>query len=54
MVKLTENLDGAIVRREVCVFNQFSDVRTCFDWDNGSKRRDMKNANGDWYKVEGK
>jgi hypothetical protein len=51
IMKVTENLDGKIVRREVCSFNSHGDVRSCLDWDKGSTHRDMKNKNGDWEKV---
>ena len=51
IMKVTENLDGKIVRREVCSFNSHSDVRSCLDWDKGTTHRDMKNASGEWEKV---
>jgi hypothetical protein len=51
IMKVTENLDGKIIRREVCTFNKHGDVRSCLNWDTGSTHRDMKNASGDWEKV---
>jgi hypothetical protein len=51
IMKVTENLDGKIVRRELCSFNSHGDVRSCLDWDKGSTHRDMKNAKGEWEKV---
>jgi hypothetical protein len=51
IMKVTENLDGKVVRREVCSFNAHGDVRSCLDWDKGSTHRDMKNAKGKWETV---
>jgi hypothetical protein len=51
IMKVTENLDGKIIRREVCSFNSHGDVRSCLDWDKGSTHRDMKNAKGEWERV---
>jgi hypothetical protein len=51
MLRVTENLDGKIIQREVCTFNSFGDIRVCFDWDKGTTHRDMKNRNGEWYGV---
>jgi hypothetical protein len=45
MVKVTKDMNDKILRREVCSFNDAVD--TCYDWDDGTARRDMK----DWYKV---
>lgn len=53
-VKVTEDVSGKVIRREVCELNSYSDVRECFVWDTGTIRRDMKNAKGDWYEVERK
>lgn len=51
MIRVTENLNGKIIQREVCTFNSFGDIRVCFDWDKGSTHRDMKNNRGQWYGV---
>jgi hypothetical protein len=51
LVKVAKSGSGELKRREVCVFNEFQDVRTCLDWDTGEKHRDMKNSSGKWYKV---
>ena len=53
MVKITEDLDGKIVEREICTFNYPKDVRTCVNWDTSKTHRDMKNVKGDWYQVSG-
>jgi hypothetical protein len=50
-VKVTKDIDDKIISREVCSFNDSGDIRKCFNWDNGSTRRDMKDTNGNWYKV---
>ena len=51
-MKVTENLDGKTLKREVCSFNrQNGDVRTCFDWDTGENRRDKKDRDGNWRRV---
>lgn len=51
MVRMTEDANGNLVSRDFCIFNEFDDVRTCTDWDTGSKTREMKNGQGDWVKV---
>jgi hypothetical protein len=51
IMKVTENLDGKIARREICRFNVHGDIRSCVDWDTGATHQDMKNSNGDWEKV---
>jgi len=50
-VKVVKEMNDKIISREVCTFNDTADIRTCFDWDNGSTHRDMKDTKGDWYKV---
>ena len=52
IAKTTENAAGKVIAREVCVFNQFLDVRVCRDWDTGASVRDMKNSKGQWIKVD--
>lgn len=49
--KVTENLNGALIKREVCEMNQFGDVRTCLDWDTKETHTDMKDAIGNWTRV---
>ncbi|HEY8096253.1 MAG TPA: hypothetical protein VIE65_09235 [Methylobacter sp.] len=51
MVRTTEDANGKIIAREICGFNQFGDVRVCTDFDRGTSRRDMKDANGTWSKI---
>ena len=50
-LKTVEDMDGKIITREVCSFNDFKDVRSCYNWDTGAAHRDMKNATGDWIKI---
>jgi hypothetical protein len=52
LLKVTEDLDGKMVGREICSFNSFRDIRSCTDWDTGIAHRDMKNPNGDWLHVD--
>ena len=52
MVKTTEDSNGKLISREMCEFNQFGDVRDCVDWDRGTTHRDMKDANGNWAKID--
>jgi hypothetical protein len=42
---------GKAVKHEICSFNEFSDVRFCMDWSSGESHRDMKDSQGNWYKV---
>ena len=48
ILKVTEDMNGKMVRREICSFNSFGDVRSCTNWDNGETHKDMKNKNGEW------
>jgi hypothetical protein len=50
-VMVTKNMNDKIVNREICSFNDSLDIRKCANWDDGSTRRDMKDTNGNWYKV---
>ena len=49
--KVVKDMNDKIIRREICSFNKSLDIRKCFDWDDGTSHRDMKDANGSWYKV---
>jgi ATP-dependent protease ClpP protease subunit len=51
IIKVTEDLNGKIIEREICTFNKPGDVRSCWNWDTKRGHRDMKNERGDWYKV---
>jgi hypothetical protein len=51
VVLTRENLDGKIIEREFCTFNDFGDVRSCTNWDTKARHRDMKDAKGVWSKV---
>jgi hypothetical protein len=51
MIKETEDMNGKLLSHEICRFNDFKDVRTCDNWDDGSTHRDMQDANGDWQKI---
>jgi hypothetical protein len=46
-----QDLNGKTMRREVCELNNSNDVRSCVDWDTGTKHRDAKNTKGDWIKI---
>jgi hypothetical protein len=50
-LKTVEDMNGKIVRRESCQFNEFNDIRTCLNWDTGASHRDMKDIKGDWSKI---
>lgn len=51
IMKRTEDMDGKTLKKEVCSFNAYGDVRSCLNWDTGETERDMKNESGDWYQV---
>lgn len=51
MVRVTENIDNQMIARDVCTFNDFSDIRQCMNWDTGVMTREMKDAAGRWTKV---
>jgi hypothetical protein len=46
-----QNIDGKIIQREICTYNDFDDVRSCMNWDTNETHRDMKNSQGVWAKV---
>jgi hypothetical protein len=46
-----QNIDGKIIQREICTYNDFDDVRACMNWDTNEIHRDMKNSQGVWAKV---
>ena len=48
---MSNNIDGKVVQREVCTFNNFGDMRSCVDWDTKETHRDMKDSKGEWSKV---
>lgn len=50
-VKVTKDLNDKVISREICTFNDTSDIRRCFNWDDGSVHRDMKDTKGNWHKV---
>ncbi len=52
MVRTAEGLNGKIIKRDVCTFNDYGDIRTCLDWDAGKKTREMKASSGAWTEVE--
>lgn len=51
MVRRSEDDTGKMVSRDLCDFNDFGDVRTCVDWDSGTKIREMKNSRGEWITI---
>lgn len=53
-VKVTEDITGKIIAREVCSLNADNDIRECIVWDTGVIRHDMKNSKGEWYAVDSK
>jgi hypothetical protein len=46
-----ENAQGTMIEREICTFNDFTDIRTCMDFDSKLSHRDMKDSKGVWQKV---
>jgi hypothetical protein len=46
-----QNIDGKIIQREICTYNDFDDVRACVNWDTNETHRDMKNSQGVWAKI---
>jgi hypothetical protein len=49
-----ENLDGKLVMRMVCKFNEEGDIRSCIDFDRKTTSRSVKDVNGAWQQVGGK
>lgn len=53
IMKVTENMSGKTLRREVCTFNKkYGNERTCVDWDTGANHRDKKDKQGNWHQVD--
>lgn len=52
MLRAAEDLSGNVFSREVCKFNSFGDVRTCVGFEGGADHKDMKDAAGNWQRVE--
>lgn len=52
MIRRTEDADGKLIRRDVCSFNKFQDVRTCVDYDLGKATREMQNERKEWVLIE--
>jgi len=52
IMKVTEDMNGKLLKKEVCSFNKYGDIRDCLNWDTGEQHRDMKNKNGDWYRMD--
>jgi hypothetical protein len=52
MLRATQNVNGKIMKRDVCTFNSFGDIRTCYNWDTNVTTKEMKNLKGEWYFVE--
>ena len=48
-----QDLHGKTMRREVCEFNSSNEVRSCVDWDSGTKHRDLRTTKGDWVQITG-
>lgn len=53
-VKVTEDISGKIIAREICSLNADNDIRECIVWDTGVIRHDMKDSKGEWYAVDSK
>lgn len=52
MLRTAENAAGKIIRRDMCSFNAFDDIRTCLNWESGKVTKEMKNLKGEWILVE--
>lgn len=52
IVRLEEDVSGNAIKRDVCMFNGFIDVRTCVNWDTGATIKEMKDINGLWQAVQ--
>ena len=52
MARLTQDIDGKMLKRDVCFFNEYGDIRECSDWDTHATTREMKNSAGEWYSVQ--
>ncbi|MBN8982063.1 MAG: hypothetical protein J0I29_12425 [Rhizobiales bacterium] len=46
-----EDVNGYIVKKELCTFNSYGDTRWCWNVDTDKRHRDMKDSKGEWNKV---
>lgn len=51
IMKVTEDMNGKMLGREICSFNSYRDVRSCANWDSGETHKDMKNKSGEWEQI---
>jgi hypothetical protein len=52
MMRRTENIMGETIRRDICEFNAFKDIRRCTDWETGVETTAMKDSDGNWKRVD--
>ena len=52
MIRRTEDADGKLIRRDVCSFYKFKDIRTCVDYNSGQTTREMQNERKEWVLIE--
>lgn len=51
MIRKAEDVSGRTLKRDICEFNEFGDIRTCIDFDTGETSKEMKNEKKEWVKV---
>lgn len=49
---IRRNLAGQVIRRELCTFNENSDVRKCINFDTQDSWTEVKDVDGDWKSIE--
>ncbi|WP_156640063.1 ATP-dependent Clp protease proteolytic subunit [Bosea sp. PAMC 26642] len=52
MIRQVENVAGSILKRDMCRFNTFGDIRVCVDFDSSSESTSMKDEKGNWRGVD--
>ena len=52
MLRSIEDENGKQLRRDICTFNQFGDIRTCSDFDTKAKTREMLNPKKEWVFID--
>ncbi len=52
MTRVAQNASGVIVKKDICSFNAFGDVRDCTDFDTSVSTKEMKDKNGTWVMIE--
>lgn len=52
IVRTTEDSNGKILKRDICTFNSFGDIRECSDFDTGATTKEMQGTDKQWRRID--